>query len=169
MRRYLPYIAAVVLLGGLNLWRWQAPLAKRLDGSAVQGRFDPADYRLRATSTAAVADVKARDLFYGPAAAPPARVAAVKVRPVTPEPPRKTPEELAEEDAQRELALIRVTAIAFRGGKGQAFVTAGADSFVVKPGDRIGERFDVVDITPDYVSVRDPGTSVGAKVPLQGE
>ncbi len=171
MKRYLPYIAVLGLLVGLNFVRWHAPTPVSGSGNVRHSSFTGADYHVRVSSIAAQESATPRDLFFGesPAAALHRPIAA-KVHPVQPAGPApKSAEELQEEAARAELATLKVTGIAFRGGKGQAYITAGEESFVVKSGDRIVDRFDVLEITPEYVSLKDPATSVGAKVPLQGE
>jgi hypothetical protein len=170
MKRYFPYVAVLVALFGLNLLRWRTPEAL---GHARGSGHEPllvSDYRVKVMSASVSADEKPRDLFYSEIAAPVAHPVVARARPLTPpEPPPKTPQELQEEAARAQLATIKVTGIAFRGGKGQAYLTAGEESYLVKAGDRIADRFDVLEITSEYVSLKDPATSVGAKVPLQGE
>jgi len=171
MKRYLPYLVVLGLLVGLNFVHWRMPESVRDSSTSRHDSFTSTDYQVRVSSGAAQESEAPRDLFFGAAASPVAhRPVAVRARPIQPpEPPPKTAEELQEEAARAELAALKVTGIAFRGGKGQAYITAGEESYVVKAGDRIAERFDVLEITAEYVSLKDPTTSVGAKVPLQGE
>jgi hypothetical protein len=170
MKRYFPYVAVLVVLVSLNLLRWRSPEAL---GRAPGPSHDPlqvGDYQVRVMSASVSEDEKPRDLFYSETAAPVVHAVAARARPVVPpQPPPKTPQELEEEAAHAQLAAIKVTGIAFRGGKGQAFITAGEESYVVRTGDRVAERFDVLEITSDSVFLKDPATHVGAKVPLQGE
>jgi hypothetical protein len=170
VKRYFPYVAVLFVLAGLNLVRWRAPEALGHARGPGHEPLQVSDYRVKVMSVSASADEKPRDLFYSESAAPVVHAVAARARPLTPpEPPPKTPQELQEEAARAQLAAIRVTGIAFRGGKGQAYLTSGEDSYLVKAGDRIADRFDVMEITSEYVSLHDPSTSVGAKVPLQGE
>ena len=170
MRRYFPYAAVLAVLAGLNVLRWHSPEALTHARESNHGQLQASDYRVRVMSASVSEDEKPRDLFYGETAAPIVHAVAARAHPVgPPPPPPKTPQELQEEAARAQLATIRVSGIAFRGGKGQAFLTAGEETYVVKTGDRVADRFDVLEITSDYVSLKDPATSVGAKVPLQGE
>jgi hypothetical protein len=171
MKRYFPYLAVLVLLVGLNFVHWAAPQSVSDSSGSRHDSFTVADYQVRVSPSAAQESERPRDLFFGAVAAPAAHhPVASRARPIQPpEPPPKTAEELQEEAARAELAVLKVTGIAFRGGKGQAYITAGEESYVVKAGDRIADRFDVLEITSEYVSLKDPATSVGAKVPLQGE
>ena len=170
MKRYFPYIAVLVALAGLNLLRWRAPEALGHARGPGHEPLQVSDYRVQVMSASASADEKPRDLFYSEIVTPVVHAATARAHPVTPPgPPPKTPQELEEEAANAQLAAIKVTGIAFRGGKGQAYLTAGEDSYLVKTGDRIADRFDVLEVTAEYVSLKDPATGVGAKVPLQGE
>jgi len=170
MKRYFPYVALLVVLAGLNVLRWHSPEALGRASESNHGQLQASDYSVRVMSASASEEEKPRDLFYGEIAAPVIHTVAARTHPVAPpQPPPKTPGELQEEAARAQLATIRVSGIAFRAGKGQAYITAGDDSYVVKAGDRVADRFDVLEITSDYVSLQDPATSVGAKVPLQGE
>lgn len=170
MKRYLPYVAVLAVLVGLNLLRWHSPEALGHSHEPGHERLQASDYRVRVMSASVSEDEKPRDLFYSESVPPVVHAVAARAHPVgPPPPPPKTPEELQEEAARAQLATIRVSGIAFRGGKGQAFLTAGEESYVVKTGDRVADRFDVLEITSDYVSLKDPATSVGAKVPLQGD
>jgi hypothetical protein len=170
MKRYFPYVGVLVVLFGLNLLRWRTPEALGHARGLGHESLQVSDYRVKVMSASVSADEKPRDLFYSEIVAPVVRPVAARARPVTPpEPPPKTPQELQEELARSQLATIKVTGIAFRGGKGQAYLTAGEESYLVKAGDRIADRFDVLEITSEYVYLKDPSTSVGAKVPLQGE
>jgi hypothetical protein len=170
MKRYFPYVAALVVLAGLNLLRWRSPEALGHARGPGHEQLQVSDYRVKVMSASVSEDEKPRDLFYGEIAVPVVHAVAARAHPVAPpEPPPKTPQELQEEAARAQLAALRVTGIAFRGGKGKAYLTAGEESYVVKAGDRVADRFDVLEITSEYVSLKDPATSVGAKVPLQGE
>jgi hypothetical protein len=169
MKRYLPYIVAVSVLAGINLVRWLTPAHSESQPRAtVAARLDAADFRVHVATRAAQEHVAPRDLFYVPAPARSVRVAAPHVV-APPAPPPKTPEQIAEEEARAALGALRVIGIAFRGGRGQAYVSAGEESYLVMTGDKIGNRFEVGEITADYVAVKDPVSGIDLKVPLQGQ
>jgi hypothetical protein len=83
-------------------------------------------------------------------------------------PPPKTVGQIAEEEAQVEFAGFIVSGIAFQGGKGQAYITKGDASFVVKAGDKIGDRIQVQEIARDSVSLLDSRTQITRQIALQG-
>lgn len=83
-------------------------------------------------------------------------------------PPPKTKEQLAEEAARAELASIKCVGIAFRGGKGQAFMSIGGQTKLVSEGGKIGQRFIVERISTNAVDVRDPRTGVTGHIALSG-
>ncbi|HVQ14046.1 MAG TPA: hypothetical protein VMS40_10660 [Vicinamibacterales bacterium] len=168
MKRYFPYIAIAVVLVALNVGKWifaEDP-ARASEQAASSERMNPQHFVLRVSPAAPREKEAVRDLFF--ARPPPAAVVKTSRALQPAGPPPKTPEELAAEQAQSEFARLGVTGIAFRNGKGQAYVTRGEESFVVKVGDRVAERFEVMSISADYVSLRDTETGIEKQVTLQG-
>lgn len=168
MKRYLPYILVAAALLAMNLGKWvfgsdpaHAPAQR-----AGAGRITPQDFALRVAHPAPRDTGPARDLFFAKSAAVPVRTSVRAAVPAGP--PPKTPEELAKEQAESEFSRLSVTGIAFRNGKGQAFVTRGEESFVVKAGDKVADRFEVTAISAEYVSLRDGPTGMEKQVTLQG-
>lgn len=168
MKRYLPYILVAGGLLALNVGKWVlgSDPAHVQEPSSSPERIEAQDFALRVAQPATSENAKSRDLFFVKAAPVVARAVPRAVVPVGP--PPKTPEELAQEQAASELARLNVTGIAFRNGKGQAFVTRGEESFVVKTGDKVAERFEVTAISADYVSLRDSATGMEKQITLQG-
>jgi hypothetical protein len=168
VKRYLPYILIAGGLLALNVGKWVfgSDPARVQEQASSPERITPQEFALRVARPAAQDNAKARDLFFAKAAPVAVRASARPAPP--PGPPPKTPEELAQEQAQSELARLSVTGIAFRNGKGQAFVMRGEESFVVKTGDKVAERFEVTSISADYVSLRDTETGLEKQVTLQG-
>ena len=106
-----------------------------------------------------------RDLFRPKPAAQPVAKGSAK----TPEPPPKSLEELEHEAAQAELAQFRCVGVAFRGGRAQAFLVKGGETFLASPGDKVGNRFIVDKIAPDAVSLQDPNTGVAGQIAVSGK
>jgi hypothetical protein len=168
VNRKVLFGAVAATLLGLNLVKWliASDPADASETAIAGGRMQPKDFALRVVAEKPGVATAGRDLFFGKpvvVAAKPVVRAAVPAGP-----PPKTEEELAQERAQAEFARLGVTGIAFRNGKGQAYVTKGDESFVVKPGDRVAERFEVVSVSADYVSLRDTETGLERQITLQG-
>jgi hypothetical protein len=161
-RRQGILLAVVGLLAILNIWRfWPGPSPALPGAPAGSGRSG--DFQVKALPSAADSQMK-RDLF--------ARVvkpAPVVVAKAPPPPPPKSPEQLAREAAQAELASLRCVGVVFRGGTGQAFMVLGDQSQVVRAGERVGTRFVVERITPEAVTVRDPDTQVTGQIAVSGK
>jgi len=163
-------IAAVVLaLVVLNAWRWWPAESVKPTGrpGAVSSStaFRPEDFEIRALPVDPPAAMQ-RDLFR-----PKLTVTSVTKRSSTkaPEPPPKSPEELEREAAQAELAQFRCVGVAFRGGRAQAFLVKGSETFLVSPGDKVGNRFIVDKIASDSVSLQDPNTGVAGQIAVSGK
>jgi hypothetical protein len=162
-------IAAVVLvLAALNIWRWW-PAGPAKPGSmpgtvSPSAAFRPEDFEIRALPADPPGPMQ-RDLFRPKMATKPVAKSTAKA----PEPPPKTPEELEREAAQAELAQFRCVGVAFRGGRAQAFLVKGSETFLVSPGDKVGNRFIVDKIAPDAVSLQDPNTGVVGQITVSGK
>ena len=162
-------IGAVVLaLVALNAWRWWPA------GSAKPGvvrvtvspsaAFRPEDFEIRVLPADPHGPM-VRDLFRPKPVAKPVAKASAK----PPAPPPKSPEELEREAAQAELAQFRCVGVAFRGGRAQAFLVRGGDTFLVSPGDKVGNRFIVDKIAADAVALRDPDSGVTGQIAVSGK
>lgn len=162
-------IAAVVLaLVALNVWRWW-PAGSAKPGSmpgtvSPSATFRTEDFEIRALPADPPGRMQ-RDLFRPKTAAKPVAKGSVKA----PEPPPKSPEELEREAAQAELAQFRCVGVAFRGGRAQAFLVKGGETFLVSPGDKVGNRFIVDKIVSDAVSLQDPNTGVAGQIAVSGK
>ena len=162
--RRILIIAAVVILAGLNLWRWWPAAEKPASRQAKIAADVPLrveDFTIQGLPSGKTGPAL-RDLFQ------PKRPVAVKaVLPKQPPgPPPKTPEELEREAAQAELAQFRCMGLVFRGGKAQALITAGSQSYMVGAGEQVGKRFVVDKIEADGVWLKDPNTGIGGAVRL---
>ena len=161
--------AAVLALVALNVWRWWPAGSVKPGGllGAVSSSvaFRPEDFEIRALPADLPGPVQ-RDLFRPkPAAMSVTKRSSAKA----PEPPPKSPEELEREAAQAELALFRCVGVAFRGGRAQAYLVKGSETFLVSPGDKVGNRFIVDKIAPDAVSLQDPSTGVAGQIAVSGK
>ena len=170
-RRNTIYGALVVLLLATNIWYWWTPDAadvKRETRTGQSSGYRPEDFRVKlgASSEGAGARMQ-RDLFQAKVEVVKQKLPPVASKP--PEPPPKTPEELQEEAARAELAQYKLVGVAFRGGKGQAFVTRGEQVYMVVAGEKVGDRFTVEKIVADAIELRDPATNVAGKIPVSGK
>lgn len=165
-RRYVFLGAAVLLLALLNVWRWTAgPLTTSSGPGPASAAADLAgeDLVLRAASADAVSPTPLRDLFQ-------VRV-VVSNRPrlaAKPQPPPKTAEQIAEEQARAELAQFKLQGVVFRGDQGEALLLSNGVSVTARTGARVGNHFVVERITPEIVDVRDPDTQVSGQLVLIG-
>jgi Tfp pilus assembly protein PilP len=167
-RRYL-LLALVAAALCLNLWYWwpASPLAS-VDKRSTGERWSLDALRVNVAIEAEKSAPSRRDLFQP-------RVAIVKAAPppkaVTPPPapPPKTPEEIAEEAARAELAQIKLVGIVFRGEAGEAFLVKGDQVYIVRNGQKVGERFAVESVGADTVSLKDPSTRVSGKLSVSGK
>lgn len=165
------YSALVAVLLGTNIWYWWTPDAadvKRETRTGQSSGYRPEDFRLKlgASSEGDGARMQ-RDLFQAKVEVVKPKLPPVASKP--PEPPPKTAEELQEEAARAELAQYKLVGVAFRGGKGQAFVTRGEQVYMVIAGEKVGDRFTVEKIVADAIELRDPATNVAGKIPVSGK
>lgn len=166
-RRSLLLGGAVLLLVLLNVWHWSsgpAPASPRPLAANATPELAGADLVLRVASVDAVSPTPIRDLFQ-------VKV-AVANRPrivAKAQPPPKTPEQIAEEQARAELTQIKLLGIVFRGNQGEAFLTANGASVTGRTGARVGNHFVIERITPENVDVRDPDTQVSGQLKLLGQ
>ena len=89
--------------------------------------------------------------------------------PAAPPPPGPTPEELAAQAAQAELAQFRYLGYLSRQGRNEAFLSKGKELHIVRPGETIEQRVLVKTITPTTVVLQEPHTQVEKTVSLTGE
>jgi hypothetical protein len=161
-------IAVVLALAALNVWRWWPAGSTKprsmLGTNNSSAAFRPEDFEIRALPAEPPGPMQ-RDLFRPKLAAKPVAKGSAKA----PEPPPKSPEELEREAAQAELAQFRCAGVAFRGGRAQAFLVKGGETFLVSPGDKVGNRFIVDKIAPDAVSLQDPNTGVAGQIAVSGK
>ena len=173
--RYALLIAAVLVLGAANLWRWalpaKAPSERRTSEGAV---YRAEEFQVRAGLGGAERAPAGRNLFQPrvappppPAPAPPKQAEAPPPAPAGP--PPKTPAEIAEEAARDELRQIKLVGVVFRAGVGQAFLVKGDQIYMVGAGGRVGERFKVESIAPDSIQLTDPASRVHGQIPVSGK
>jgi Tfp pilus assembly protein PilP len=156
----------VLLLIGVNVWYWWPWRGEdsRMENSPAARRFLVEDFAVKAPHAAERSKPMRRDLFQ------PKPVAVAKpAMKGPPPPPPKTPEQLAEEAARAELAQIKLVGVIFRGGRGQAYLVKGDQTFLVFAGDKVGGRFTVEIIAADAVQLKDPATNVAGRIPVSGK
>lgn len=165
-RRRVIFILFALLLALLNVWQWRR--APDSDGPTASARpmLRAQDFRLKTASTPLESSRRGRDLFHR--RLPVARAAIKKVEPAPPPPPQKTPEELAREAARAELGQIKLVGVVFRGQQGEAFVVVRDQLYTVRPGEKIGARFEVEALSQDSMRVQDPLTRVGGQIAVSG-
>ena len=84
-------------------------------------------------------------------------------------PPAPTPEELAAQAAQSELAQYRYLGYLSRQGRNEAFLSKGKELHIVRAGETIEQRILVRAITPTGVSLQETRSQVEKTVLLAGE
>lgn len=168
------FLFFIVILVVVNVWRWWPSSSTSDKASATsetgidQARGEKAyyrveDFQVRMLAHADTNKKSKRNLFR------PKIKKRIKRRIKKPKgPPPKTPEQLAQEAARAELAMIKCIGIAFRGGKGQAFMSIGGQTKLVSEGGKIGQRFIVERISTNAVDVRDPKTGVTGHIAVSG-
>jgi hypothetical protein len=168
-RKKLAVTLAIALLALLNMWRWWPSIPANTSQPSMSldsNRLE--DFEVRALTADAAAPFR-RDIFH-PKKTVVETKPVVKVVPmVTPEPPPKSPDELAREAAQAAFAQIRCVGISVREKTVHAYLLNGADTFLVSAGDKVGGLFVVEKIMTDRVVLRDPGTGVGGQIDLSGK
>lgn len=166
LRRNILLATVTGLLIALNLWRWwpSAPTSGAGHERAVASRgFQVEDFVVRALPQTDMGHGK-RDPFHMVV-----KVAPKLVQKGPPPPPPKTPEQLAAEAAQAELAQLRCVGVVFRGGEAQAFMVVAGQDYLARVGEKAGSRFVVEKIDAEAVFVRDPVTQVGGKIDVSGK
>ena len=168
--RYVAFMAAILVLAALNVLRWWAPEPPPRARVAASG-YAPEDFRLQTGPTSAQRDRSGRDLFRPKLPPPPPRPKVVEAPPEPPPaaPPPKTPEQLAEEAARDELRQLKLVGVVFRGGQGQAYVVKGDQAYLVRTGEKVGERFRVESIAPEGIQLLDPASRVNGQIPVSGK
>lgn len=160
--------AAVLALVALNIWRWWPAGSAKPGGMPMtvspSTAFRPEDFEIRALPAEPPGPML-RDLFRPKPVAKPVAKGSAKAS----APPPKPPEELEREAAQAELAQFRCVGVAFRGGRAQAFLVKGGETFLVSPGDKVGNRFIVDKIEADAVTLQDPGSGVVGQIAVSGK
>lgn len=162
-RRQALFAGAVALLLGANLWRWWPHGAEgpRM-GPRANETFRAEDFRMRVDPlTEEREEPLRRDPFHPKSAALLAKAGALA--------PPKTSQQLEEEAARAELAQIKLVGVVVRNDKPQAFLTNGGQTYMVQPGDKVGNRFRVEGIGTDNIRLKDDKTSVSGQVPISGK
>jgi hypothetical protein len=169
MNRRYALLALVAATLGLNVWYWwPAHEGARVGERRAAERWTPESLHVRVAVDAATPPALKRDLFQP-------RMALVKAppRPAAPPapagPPPKTPEQIAEDAARAELAQIKLVGIVFRGEAGEAFLVKGDQVYIVRNGQKVGERFAVESVSADAVALKDPSTRVSGKLSVSGK
>ncbi len=162
-RALITAVAVLLLANAVYWWPQKKGGLTKSGGSTMSRQLQLDDFRLRTGVKASAAKVQ-RDIFRPKVVERPKPVVKAP-----PPPPKKSPEELAREAAEAELARIRCAGVLFRDQKGQAFMLNGTEQVMVGEGEKIGTRFVVERITPTSVRVKDPQTGVGKEIPVAGQ
>lgn len=90
------------------------------------------------------------------------------VPPPPPPPPPPSEEELAAQRARAELAQYKYLVYLSRGGRDQAFVSRGGETFTVGRGEAVSGGVVLKDMTPAYIILLHPQTKIELTVALSG-
>jgi hypothetical protein len=85
-----------------------------------------------------------------------------------PPPPPPTPEELAAEQARKDLAEFRYLGFLNRGGKDHAFLSKSGTLYTGKHGDIVAGSFLLKELNTNFVIIQETGTKVEITIPLTG-
>lgn len=107
-------------------------------------------------------------VYVPPPPSPPAPPAPPPSPPPPPPPPLPTEAELAAQRARAELAQYKYLVYLSRGGREQAFVSRGTETFTAGRGDPLVGGVVVKDVTPSYVVLIHPETQIELTVALSG-
>jgi hypothetical protein len=169
-KRSLWAVAASLLLVLANVWRWwpeggsrATPALARTVDSVADGESVFGELRFRVSANTDALPPVRRDLFL-PNLPPPPK----PKKPVNAEPPPKTAEQIAEDEARTELAQLKLIGVLWRENEREAFVSSRGQYLVVRHGSRVGEHFVVEEISAESLSVRDPATNVAGRLALSG-
>jgi hypothetical protein len=88
--------------------------------------------------------------------------------PSPPPPPPPSEEELAAQRSRAELAQYKYLVYLSRGGRDQAFVSRGGETFTVGRGDALAGGVVLKDMTPSYIILFHPQTRIELTVALSG-
>jgi hypothetical protein len=80
-----------------------------------------------------------------------------------------TPEELAAQAAQQEMAQFRYLGYLSRDGRNEAFLSKGKELHIVQAGETVAQRILVKAITPTNVVLQEPRSHVEKTVSLAGD
>jgi hypothetical protein len=170
-RRKQWLLAGILILIVLNVWRWWPVTPTRPGHISEAGVSHDTSKQLRVDEFVVhvlpmdTPPPLQRDLFRPKLSPRPVTKSLAKPA----EPPPKSPQELARDAAQAELAQLRCVGVAFRGGKAQAFLQKGSDSYLVSQGDKVINRFIVETISAEAVTLQDPDTGVGGTLAVSGK
>jgi hypothetical protein len=107
-------------------------------------------------------------VYVPPPPPPPPPPAPPPPPPAPPPPPPPTEEELAAQRARAELAQYKYLVYLSRGGRDQAFVSRGGETFTAGRGDPLVGGVVLKEITPAYIILLHPPTRIELTVALSG-
>lgn len=99
---------------------------------------------------------------------PPSPLPPPPPSPPPPPPPPPTEAELAAQRARAELAQYKYLVFLSRGGRDQAFVSRGTETFTVGRGDPLVGGVILKDLTPSYIVLHHTDTQLELTVALSG-
>ena len=171
----------VLLLILANAWKWLPSMNARLKGQDMSdsSQFHVEDFQVHGL-TMEPQSKSGRDIFHlgeneadvdkkkiAAAHQRPANKVAAVVQPVVATP---SPQELAEAASRTQLAQIKCIGVLFQENKKpEAYMVRGDQRYIVRPGDVIGEQFEVEKITIEAVYLKDHQTGVSGTVPVDGK
>lgn len=162
-------IVLAIFIAGLNVWSWwPSGSSQKIESASTRERWTPEVLKVRTAVDVEKVPPARRDLFQP-------KYVVVKAAPkpkipeLPPAPPPKTPEQIAEETARVELSQIRLVGVVFRGGNGEAFLVKGDQTYMVRQGEKVGDRFMVESIQTDAVALKDPMTQVSGSLSVSGK
>jgi len=100
--------------------------------------------------------------------APPPTIPSAPPPTLPPPPPPPTPEEIAAEQARKDLSEFHYLGYLNRGGKEQAFLSKSGTLYTPKNGDVIAGTFLIKTLNSNFVIIEETGTKIEMMVPLTG-
>ena len=100
--------------------------------------------------------------------APPPTIPTAPPPTLPPPPPPPTPEEIAAEQARKDLSEFRYLGFLNRSGKEQAFLSRSGTLFIGKHGDIITGTFLLKELNTNFAIIQETGTKIEITIPLTG-
>jgi hypothetical protein len=162
----------IISLIGLNIWHWWPEndvdeKGHREDAQQLD-RYNIEKIKLNTMRREFQGELQSgRDLFFTkkPESIKPAKPAK-KIVKRKPKPKQPSAFELAVREAQTELTKFSLIGIAERGGEREAFLVFMEETFIVRKGSDIKNKYIVTDIKPDNVEISVPELKIKKTIEL---